>query len=203
MVQKYSFLMLFFIKLNLSFSLDIKDKILIIIRHAEKISDDYTDFSKKGKARAECLPDLFSNSGISYIPSKLYANKRNENTTRPYDTIAPLAKKLNLEIEEFEKEADEQIIDFVEKKLVIDEHDIILVSSSHSIIPKITKLLGHEIIVNEDEYDKYFIWKNGVYEREGNQSDYIGKCIDDHCSAGIFSKRNIIIISIFISLILI
>ena len=102
------------------------------------------------------------------------------NTTRPYDTIFPLSKILNLEIEEFEKERDEQIENFVNNKLLKDEHDKILVCSSHGVIPKITKLLGHEIIVNEEDFDKYFIWKNGEYESEGNQSDYIEKCIEEH-----------------------
>ena len=53
-----------------------KDKIIIIIRHGEKISDYYVDLNDRGKARAECLPILFSESGLNYIPTKLYANKR-------------------------------------------------------------------------------------------------------------------------------
>ena len=180
MLKIYLTLIIFLIELNLSFTKDNKDKILIIIRHAEKISDDYTDLSPIGKSRAECLPYFFFNPSINYIPSKLYANKRNMNTTRSYDTIFPLSKILNLEIEEFEKERDEQIENFVNNKLLKDEHDIILICSSHGVIPKITKLLGHEIIVNEEDFDKYFIWKNGVYESEGNQSDYIEKCIEEH-----------------------
>ena len=137
-----------------------KDKIIIIIRHGEKISDFYTDLNDRGKARAECLPILFSESGLNYIPTKLYANKRTEVSTRAYDTIAPLAKTLNLEIEEFEKQDAEE---FAKNILVNDKHDVILVSSSRKAIPKITKILGHQIIVQFDEFDKYYIWKNGKF----------------------------------------
>ena len=202
MVKIYFTLFLFIIILNLTFSIDIKDKIIIIIRHGEKISEETTDLSPKGLARAKCLPNLFSDSGLNYIPSKLYANKKNENSTRPYDTIEPLAKKLNLTIEVFDKSTDQQITDFVQNKLIVDQHDIILVSSSQSVIPKITKLLGHEIIVPEEEFDKYFIWKNGKYETEGNQSDYIGNCIKEH-SGSFFLKRNFLTIFIFILFLLI
>ena len=154
-----------------------KDKIIIIIRHGEKISDFYTDLNDRGKARAECLPILFSESCLNYIPTKLYANKRSEESTRAYDTIAPLAKTLNLEIEEFKKQDAEE---FAKNILVKDKHDIILVSSSRKAIPKITKVLGYQIIVQFDEFDKYYIWKNGKFFCEGNQSDYIGKEIEKH-----------------------
>ena len=187
-------LFLFFIKLNLYFSKDNKDKILIIIRHGEKISDDYTDLSPRGKARAECLPNLFSDSGLKYIPTKLYSNKRNENTTRAYDTIVPLSKALKLEIEEFEKSQAEY---FANTTLRNDDHDIILVSSTHGIIPKITEILGHEVIISEEEFDKFFIWKNGEFSYEGKQSDFIGKCIEDHLNS-FFLKKNFFKILIYL-----
>ena len=153
-----------------------KDKIIIIIRHGEKISDDYTDLNERGKARAQCLPILFSESGLKYIPTKLYANQRSEESTRAYDTIAPLSKILNLEIEEFKKRDAEN---FAKNILIHDKHDVILISSSRKAIPKITKVLGHQIEVLFHEFDKYYIFKNGKFFCEGNQSDYIGKYIDE------------------------
>ena len=193
MFTKFLILFLFFIKLNSFFSKDNKDRILIIIRHAEKISDDYTNLSPKGQARAECLSVLFSDSGLKYIPSKLYSNKRNENTTRPYDTIFPLSKTLNLKIEEFEKSQAEF---FANTTLRNDNHDVILVSSTHGIIPIITKTLGHEVSVNEDEFDKYFIWKNDEFSHEGKQSDFIGKCIKEHLDS-FFLRESFIKIFIY------
>ena len=128
-----------------------KHQIIIIIRHGEKISDDYIDLNERGKARAECLPILFSEVGLKYIPTKIYANKRSEESTRAYDTVAPLAKILNLEIEEFRKVDAE---DFAENILLNDKHEVILISSSRKAIPKITKVLGYQIIVNFNEFNK-------------------------------------------------
>ena len=196
MLNIYFSIFLLFYKISLSFSKNNTEKIIIIIRHAEKISDDYTDLSPRGNARAECLPNLFSESGLNIIPSKLYSNKRNENTTRAYDTIYPLAKKLNLQIEEFEKSQAEY---FANTTLYEDEHDVILVSSTHGIIPKITKILGHEIILEEEEFDRYFIWKNGEFYSEGNQSEFIGKCIEEYLN-NFFLKENFI--KLFIGLLL-
>ena len=163
-----------------------KDKIIILFRHGEKISDDYPDLSPKGMARAECLPLLFEALGEQYTPTKIFANKRgkaksNSNySTRAYDTVVPLAKKLGLEIEEFEKKSQEKIEDFVNNKLLKNENDIILVSSSHKAIPVISSLLGHKVKVGgEDGYDKLFIWKNGEFYKEYKQSEFIGKDIEE------------------------
>ena len=188
MLNIYFSIFLLFYKLSLSFSKNITEQIIIIIRHGEKISDDYTDLSPRGKARAKCLPNLFSESGLNIIPSKLYSNKQNENTTRAYDTILPLANKLHLKIEEFEKSQAEY---FANTTLYRDELDVILVSSTHGIIPKITKILGHEIILKEEEFDRYFIWKNGEFYSEGNQSQFIGKCIEEYLD-NFFLKENFI-----------
>ena len=155
-----------------------KDKIIILIRHGEKISDDYTDLSIKGIARAECLPKLFSPNGIKYIPTKLYANNRSKTSTRAYDTLIPLSKVLNLEIEEFKRSNVDEVRDFVVNKLSKDEHNVILISSSHKVIPYLSTLLCHPVDVSRGN-DKFFIWKNGKFLMEGNQSDYIGKDIDD------------------------
>ena len=78
-------------------------QVIILIRHGEKISDDYTDLSPEGQARADCLPELFTKNNIGYVPTKIYANKRSDTSTRPYDTVTPLSKALGLEIEEFDK----------------------------------------------------------------------------------------------------
>ena len=88
-----------------------------------------------------------------------------------------MARTLNLEIEEFTKQDAEE---FAKNKLFNDKHDVILVSSSRKAIPKITKVLVYQIIVEFDEFDKYYIWKNGEFFCQGNQSDYIGKEIEEH-----------------------
>ena len=165
-------------------------QIIILIRHGEKISDDYTDLSPEGQARAKCLPELFSRDKLGYVPDKIYANKKSFTSTRSYDTVIPLAKYLGLEIEEFKKSSskklkdifknysDRKTRDFVEYILLKDEHDIILVCSSHLNIPIISELLGKKVDVSgKIGFDKYFIFQNGKLIKEGKQSDYIAKCI--------------------------
>ena len=165
-------------------------QIIILIRHGEKISDDYTDLSPEGQARAKCLPELFTRDKLGYVPDKIYANKKSYTSTRSYDTVIPLAKYLGLEIEEFKKSSskklkdifknysDRKTRDFVENILLKDEHDIILVCSSHLNIPIISELLGKKVDVSgKIGFDKYFIFQNGKLIKEGKQSDYIEKCI--------------------------
>lgn len=173
--------------------MDNKDKIIILLRHGEKISDDYPDLSQKGMARAECLPLLFE--ALQYIPDKIYANKRGRYrggnySTRAYDTMIPLAKKLGLEIEEFERETKKNIEDFVNQKLFKSEFNIILISSSHKTIPVISSFLGHKVDVGGKEgYDKLFIWKNGEFYKEINQSEFIGNDIKERLKK--YEKENI------------
>ena len=176
--------------IQFEFTLMKSSQIIILIRHGEKISDDYTDLSPEGQARAKCLPELFTRDKLGYVPDKIYANKKSYTSTRSYDTVIPLAKYLGLEIEEFKKSSskklkdifknysDRKTRDFVENILLKDEHDIILVCSSHLNIPIISELLGKKVDVSgKIEFDKYFIFQNGKLIKEGKQSDYIEKCI--------------------------
>ena len=140
---------------------------IILIRHGEKISDDYMDLSPEGRARANCLPELFTKDRLGYVPTKIYANKRSHSSTRPYDTVVPLSKALGLQIEEFQKSSskklkdifkkysDKKTIDFVKNTLLKDEHNIILVCSSHLNIPIISELLGRKVDVSGNEASVY------------------------------------------------
>ena len=71
-----------------------KDKIIILFRHGEKISDDYPDLSPKGIARSECLPLLFESLGKQYTPTKIYANIRGKTKVSNYSTRASFGKKI-------------------------------------------------------------------------------------------------------------
>ena len=176
-------------------SLKKSSQTIILIRHGEKISDDYIDLSPEGQARAECLPELFTKDILGYVPDKIYANERTLTSTRPYDTVTPLAKYLGLDIEEFKKSSSQKFLledaplsetskkvvkDFVKNTLLKDEHDIILVCSSHQLIPVISDLLGKEVDASGNKgFDKFFIFQNGKLIKKGKQSDYISKCIKE------------------------
>ena len=176
--------------IQFEFTLMKSSQIIILIRHGEKISDNYTYLSPEGQVKAKCLPQLFIKDKLGYVPDKIYANKKSYTSTRSYDTVIPLAKYLGLEIEEFKKSSskklkdifknysDRKTRDFVENILLKDEHDIILVCSSHLNIPIISELLGKKVDVSgKIGFDKYFIFQNGKLIKEGKQSDYIEKCI--------------------------
>ncbi|OUM64751.1 hypothetical protein PIROE2DRAFT_23927, partial [Piromyces sp. E2] len=76
----------------------IQTRKLIVIRHGEKISDDYIGLNDKGKARASCLYQIFNKKTVYGQPQSIYSNKRGNRSHRPYDTVKPLADKLGLKV---------------------------------------------------------------------------------------------------------
>lgn len=83
-----------------------KAKQLIFIRHGEKVNNDNevedVHLSEEGYKRAEQLPDFFikNRPDSINIPEVLIAMKQHKKHTsnRPYETIEPLAKTLDLPI---------------------------------------------------------------------------------------------------------
>ena len=77
---------------------------VLIIRHAEKPPDDAPspDLSAEGMARAEALPKLFKKTDGRPAPFPspdfLFAAKDSGDSSRPGETIAPLAKALGLTV---------------------------------------------------------------------------------------------------------
>lgn len=79
-------------------------KEIIFIRHGEKKSkNDDGNLSKTGEIHSKCWVDFFRNNRPSTIglPNSLYAMKmgnKKDSSNRPYETILPLSKALNLPI---------------------------------------------------------------------------------------------------------
>jgi hypothetical protein len=74
---------------------------ILLIRHAEKTGDkDDVHLSKKGKDRAEVLDQLFVASKERPdpfpTPDFIFAAGHHKDSQRPVETVTPLAKKLNL-----------------------------------------------------------------------------------------------------------
>jgi len=90
----------FFIVILLGISI-INAKLIMIIRHGEKLNDQLTNLSEKGQARADCLADAFGSKGPFATPQKIFAQNPNEKkqSTRPRDTLLPLARSLGLSID--------------------------------------------------------------------------------------------------------
>ncbi|ORX38120.1 hypothetical protein BCR32DRAFT_331058 [Anaeromyces robustus] len=76
-------------------------KLVMIIRHGEKLNDEVTNLSPKGEARAKCLINLFGQNGIYATPQRIYAQSPTEKkqSTRPRDTVVPLAESLGLQVD--------------------------------------------------------------------------------------------------------
>jgi len=116
-------------------------KLIMLIRHGEKISDDYTDLSPEGKARADCLVNTFGSNGIYTTPQKIYAQRPTEQrkSTRPVDTVTPLAQSLGLEIDTTYTSGKFKDL---AKYIATSPEEVILVSWANDRIPEIAKQLG-------------------------------------------------------------
>lgn len=116
-------------------------KLIMLIRHGEKIDDDHTDLSPQGQARAECLIETFGVNGLFTTPQKIYAQRptQQRQSTRPKDTVTPLANSLNLEVDltytsgKFKDLA---------KYIATSPEEVILVCWGNDRIPNIAKQLG-------------------------------------------------------------
>jgi len=116
-------------------------KLIMLIRHGEKISDEYTDLSPEGKARADCLVNTFGSNGIYTTPQKIYAQRPTEQrkSTRPVDTVTPLAQSLKLEIDTTYTSGKFKDL---AKYIATSPEEVILVSWANDRIPEIAKQLG-------------------------------------------------------------
>lgn len=79
-------------------------KMVLIIRHAEKppAEDGSPDLAEKGRERAKVIPSLFPPAGQARFerPEALFATRATKKSNRPFETIVPLSKALNLPIED-------------------------------------------------------------------------------------------------------
>jgi len=116
-------------------------KLIMLIRHGEKISDDYTDLSPEGKARADCLINTFGTNGIYTTPQKIYAQRPTEQrkSTRPVDTVTPLAESLGLEVDTTYTSGKFKDLS---KYIATSPEEVILVAWANDRIPEIAKQLG-------------------------------------------------------------
>ncbi|ORX77849.1 hypothetical protein BCR32DRAFT_270390 [Anaeromyces robustus] len=140
---------------------------LLVIRHGEKISDDYIDLSDRGNARAQCLYKVFNSNTAFGKPQSIYANKRGSGSHRPYDT-----KSMNL------------LVMFLNK----DPSSIILLSSAREWIPVLLKAIGYKIDEDSvDDFDNIWVIENDDKKGHGKLSvkkQKIESCIEYYLEHG-------------------
>ncbi|OUM56510.1 hypothetical protein PIROE2DRAFT_25752, partial [Piromyces sp. E2] len=131
-------------------------KLVMIIRHGEKISDEIPTLSPEGEARALCLLNVFGTNGTYVSPQKIFAQNPTirRRSTRPRDTVLPLAKSLGLKVDlSYSSNKTKRLTDNIKNS----PEEVILVSWSKQRIPEIASYLGVE---NPPHWGKRFdkIW---------------------------------------------
>jgi len=148
-------------------------KLIMIIRHGEKLNDKVTNLSPQGEARAKCLINVFGNNGNYATPQKIYAQNVTEKkqSTRPRDTVIPLAQELKLEV-------DLNYSSGKVKKLANDilnsPEEIILVSWSNDKIPEIVEQFGISNVPDwdNDTFDEIWMISDGTpYTKQSQTMD--------------------------------
>ncbi|MDQ7094477.1 phosphoglycerate mutase family protein [Desulfosporosinus sp. PR] len=126
----------------------LKPKQIIFIRHGEKENSDgriqKADLSSNGYKRANELPDFFKNHLPANIskPDVIIAMKQktSKNSNRPFETVEPLSKALNIPIiANYKKTEIGQAVEDINK---FGENKVVLVCWEHQNIVKMAQLLG-------------------------------------------------------------
>jgi hypothetical protein len=132
---------------------------ILIIRHAEKLTDGRIDLSPTGFERARLLPKLFSPAGARPdlpTPQVLFATHLSPHSNRPVQTVTPLATALHLPIHDSFHDEDYSALaaallsgKFASK--------VVLVVWHHGTIPQLTLALGAT--------PPYTAWPDSQYDR--------------------------------------
>ena len=146
-------------------------KQILLIRHGEKPADDTeAHLSKEGKERAKALPRLFEKTDTRPdpfpTPDFVFAARNSSASHRPFDTVRPLAKQLNLTIDDtFEskveaEKADGKGVPELAAALLGESKyagKTVLVSWRHSTIPELAKALHAKKVPSR--------WADEVFDR--------------------------------------
>jgi len=128
---------------------------VIVVRHAEKISEEDQRLSEAGVARSRRLAEMLKNAGIAAI----YAT----NTERAIWTVRPLADSLKLKVEIYDTGggADHAVDSsaFVEALRKAHADDAVLVVGHSNTIPDLLKKLrcSGEVSIASSQYDDLFV----------------------------------------------
>jgi broad specificity phosphatase PhoE len=134
---------------------------VLIIRHAEKPDDDSIHLSPNGQKRAEALPRLFMKSLDRPVPFPkpdfLFATKMSSHGNRPVETVTPLARALNLDINAWFK--DDEFAQLATELLTNPRYagKTVLVCWHHGTIPKLAEKLKAEDVPDH--------WKELVFDK--------------------------------------
>jgi hypothetical protein len=117
---------------------------VLLIRHAEKLTDGRPDLSPVGFERAKMLPELFGGSAAPHNlprPDFLFATHVSKSSNRPVETITPLSAALGLAISH---EIDDKDFATLAAELLSGKYSgkVMLVAWHHGSLPGLARALG-------------------------------------------------------------
>jgi hypothetical protein len=119
---------------------------VMLIRHAEKLTDGREDLSPEGFARAKVIPELFGGKDAAAPhnlprPDFLFATHQSKHSNRPVETITPLSAALGLPIS---SEVDDKDFAVLAKELLSGKYagKVVLVAWHHGTMPEFAESLG-------------------------------------------------------------
>jgi hypothetical protein len=119
---------------------------VLLIRHAEKLTDGLIDLSPVGFERAKLLPQLFGGAGAAAPhdlprPDFLFATHVSVKSNRPAETITPLAQALGEPISADVADKDFAVL---AKELLSGKYagKVVLVAWHHGSLPGFARALG-------------------------------------------------------------
>ena len=134
---------------------------ILLIRHAEKLTDGRIDLSPVGFERAKRIPELFGEAGAAAPhnlprPEFLFATHQSKKSNRPAETITPLSEVLRLPIS---AEIEDDDYATLAKQLLSGRYagKVVLVAWHHGKLPEFAKALG-----TPPPYDP---WPDGQFDR--------------------------------------
>ena len=119
---------------------------ILLIRHAEKLTDGREDLSPAGFERAKVIPLLFGGAGAPAPhnfpkPDFLFATHQSKHSNRPVETITPLSGALKMPISH---EIEDKDFAALAAELLSGKYagKVVLVAWHHGSIPGFAKALG-------------------------------------------------------------
>ena len=119
---------------------------VLLIRHAEKLTDGRPDLSPVGFERAKAIPELFGGAGAAVPhnlprPDFLFATHVSKNSNRPVETITPLSQALGLPIS---SQIDDKDFATLAAELLSGKYagKVVLVAWHHGSLPGLARALG-------------------------------------------------------------
>ena len=120
--------------------------VLVITRHAEKLSGDDPGLSAEGQARARKLARMFAGTPVKALLGTKYSRTR--------ETLAPLAEQAKIEIEEYAP----QDADAIRAALQHEGNGVVVVAGHSNTVPALLRQLGVDVPdIREDEYGNLYV----------------------------------------------